>query len=440
VALFGLRQLRPGFAKSTELDRAFALGFPERLSAPPSDGGARLRAKLVAAEVRTNGDRIDRDVVLAFARRIIPFGWAGTFDDVERDVFELEALAGGEVVCDAMIAALEEISEVEWKRAGTNETPFYLLGLVMLRVEEDAAVAFRARVEALWTKRSEERSPLTAAVDLLLHGGAGARRSARRHGPTDEYIDPMFMLLVDDDPALVATVVRAERFSRWDRRFAARLAFLGGADVLPAITSRWSAIGDAAARASFARTVGEIAGADLDVASFPAPPPRTSKEIIAGKADEFGYVFLPKDAAEKLNGEEDHTELTKDADPTSLVPVATELRGTKAVLFCRTYDFTLAPLEKGDALITYGTGDDPADAIAVFDAASTRRWEKLTTLEGALVGAPANMTYEEGKEQDLVFEVPLPPGRYEVRAALMNPESSDEDELLPLLWLTRIDV
>jgi hypothetical protein len=78
--------------------------------------------------VRVADGPLGRDAALAFARRVIPFGWNDRFDEVERDVFELEMLAGAEATCDAM--------------------------------EEAPAEALRARLASLWEKRAEESSRL----------------------------------------------------------------------------------------------------------------------------------------------------------------------------------------------------------------------------------------------------------------------------------------
>jgi hypothetical protein len=120
---FGLRRLRPGFAHSEGLDRAFALGWPHLHvvgpdplgDALPSRGGRwiwsaeealdRVRPKLVSAGLAKEGSLVDHALALAFARHVVPFGLVPGF--AETDFFLLEGLVGSEVLAEAMISALE---------------------------------------------------------------------------------------------------------------------------------------------------------------------------------------------------------------------------------------------------------------------------------------------------------------------------------------------
>src|SRR5262245_30904109 len=94
----GLRKLRPGFARTPALDRAFALGWPEtyfvgdaagipveaagrRWIWTREDAEARVRARLAAADLRAGEGALGRETALRFARHVIPFGWSGTLDD-----------------------------------------------------------------------------------------------------------------------------------------------------------------------------------------------------------------------------------------------------------------------------------------------------------------------------------------------------------------------
>jgi hypothetical protein len=332
----------------------------------------------------------------------------------------------------------------------------------LLRSEEDVALALRDRLAALYARRCDEQGPLTAAVDLVLHGAAGARRSALHHGaPRDEDIDPFYALLADDDPAFVATIARSQ-YTRYERRFGARLAFLGGDEVVRIVADAWYASGDARAHTYFVATVGTLAsdaliepmreGAFLSHAradcvawleargvALPAPPdaPEVPDEVSAtiGEADEFGFVFLPEESAAQLTGEDDHTKLTVDLDPTNLEPVACEAYGAKGFIFCRTDAFAFAAIP-GGALVTYGVSDE--EVPGVLADAPSRRWLPLTTIEGRFVALPAMRTLAEAREENLAFTVPLPAGRYVIRSAARNPASYDDDELAPLLWLKRV--
>jgi hypothetical protein len=278
---WGLRALRPGFAETPALDLAFALGWPELRyvgEAPPADlpagvlrqawtaaeAQAELRAALAPLEILKPADAIAPRHALALGRRVIPFGWPGTYEAVSSAVFLLEAIVGAGALAEGLVAALEEISANEWRRASPGATsPFYAMGLVLLRVEDGAAAGLRGRLAALWGKRKDDAGALTAAVDLVLHGAEGARRSGKRYGRGDADIDPASALLVDDDPALLTTIARADRFARYDRRHAARLAFLGDAATREAVARRWYAVGKKADQAFFLASVGAIAGDEM---------------------------------------------------------------------------------------------------------------------------------------------------------------------------------
>jgi hypothetical protein len=474
----GLRKFRAGFTRTPALDRAFALGWPvlcvigEANGVPEAaegrrwvwtkaDAEARVRAKLVAANVRLGEGPLDREVALGFARQVIPFGWKATLEDTATDLFLLEGLVGPGVLADAMIAALEEISPNEWKRADRGAVvPYYLLGFVLLRTEATVALALRDRLADLYARRHDEQGPLTAGLDLVLHGAAGARRSALHHGPRDEDIDPFYALLADDEPAFVETIARGQ-YTRFERRHGARLAFLGGDQTARIVADQWYASGDARAHSYFVATVRTLASdallepmragvrlshapaecaAWLDargVAALPPPPapvvPDETSATIA-EADEFGFVFLPEESAAQLTGEDDHPRLTAELDPTNLEPRACEAYGAAGVIFCRTDAFAFAAIP-GGALITWGVSDE--EVAEVLANAPARRWLPLTTLDGRFVALPASRTLAEARAEGLAFTVPLPPGRYVVRSAARNPANSDDDELPPVLWLCR---
>ncbi len=463
MGALGLRDLRKGFATTEALDRAFALGWPEvrrvgdaagipteiaglRFVWTDEDARVRLRASFERARLPIEDATFGARTALAFARHVIHSGWAGTFDDLETDVFLLEALAGPPVLAHAMTSALEEISPNEWRRSDrASYLPFYLLGFVLLRTEEEAALEIRARLEKLYEKRRDDGGPLVAAIDLVLHRAEGARRSACRRSERaggDAELDPSMVLLVSD-PELIAAVVSAERFAKHDRRFAARLAFLGGDRVLEAVAQRWSSVGDAKSRAFFVETAGRIGAVAASIAAqeeaaAAVPAPRAAREgtRVSFEVDEFGYVLLPEESAVLLRGDDDHTLLTVDLDPISLEPAFATSHGRGAVVFCRTYDASYAETDDG-LLFTYAVDGDQADGV--FLGAAARRFTKLGELDVTtkLVGLPASISHSEASEDERIVTLPAPPGRYIVWTASQKPDDDDGDEPPPLLWFQR---
>lgn len=408
----GLSDLRPGFAVSPVMDRAFALGWPEMYAIgdgggiPIEAGGRRWVWTREDAEAR-----VPEHDPLKVAREALIRG-------VATDVLLLECIAGSEALAGAMITALEEISANEWRRADRAAIPvFDLLPIVLLRVEENAARALVERFESIMAKRADVSSPL---------GGLTL--------------------------AFSVTEAQTERFAQYDRKNAARLAFLGARGVF----DRWYLVGNPLAQSYFLATAGQIAGAEVErailegahvslvpdeVAAWLAarkltlpptpasPKPADLDSVVCGEADEFGFVFLPEAAAAQLTGEDDHAQLTANVDPTSLEPTAVEAHGAKGFLFCRTYDVARCEIEDG-ALVAYGS--DEVEMRDAFANAADRRWVALTTIEGPLVGLPASSTLADATP----FPLPLAPGKYAVATAVQS--NADGEELVPLLWLRKI--
>lgn len=150
----------------------------------------------------------------------------------------LEALVGPDVVADALVAAVEQAAENHWAERDQDRAGMVKqLGFILLRVRPDRCSALRARLEAVFAHRAggelTKRTPsdnalLIRALDLVLHGKAGAERSAR---PVGRAIDPPDVLHVHDDPAFVRAAVEKQDTS-WIGRPDPRHVFLGGEAVL----------------------------------------------------------------------------------------------------------------------------------------------------------------------------------------------------------------
>jgi hypothetical protein len=156
--------------------------------------------------------------------------------------FLLEAMFGPELVAEAITATLETRNPMPRFAAYS----VFVLGFVLLRVPADLGHSLRARLEAVFARlcptrepgprdREETHSPMRS-LDLVLHGGAAARRSLMSigHGAT---VDVQGLQHLVDDAAFVRQIVAQEQMPLkamfwWPD---ARLVFLGG----PAVTAHY---------------------------------------------------------------------------------------------------------------------------------------------------------------------------------------------------------
>ncbi|MCE9578569.1 MAG: hypothetical protein K8W52_35915 [Deltaproteobacteria bacterium] len=430
---YGLRFLRPGFAITEGLDRAFALGWPHLVvldddplaTALPAGPWRITRAAAIArvAPVLATADTSLEapSSALALVRHAVPFGVPRGFDDGA--LFALEALIGAENLAAAMIGGLEELSRNEWRRAHVSAFAFFLpLGFVLERVDDAPAESLRARLTAIHAAKADAGGPITPALDLVLHDRAGARSAGLA--------------------------------------WAARRAFLRDPATLAAVAERWYAIGSADEQAFFLATVGAIAGDGL-VASVreavrssrikaaaaawlaarglpPEPPPpvpgapRAATLAICRAELEFGCALLAEDAAADLRGDEDdHTALSAGADPTVFDATGAAIRGSAAVFFCLADALAIIATDDG-ALIAYGAACSDEDLRAAL-AATDADWLPVATLAlptGRLVALSATSTLADARAAGETLELALPPGTYDVRQA-----RRDDDDALPRLWL-----
>lgn len=482
-----LAHCRHGFTRSPELDKAFALGWPEirwvtaasekeiaasihgQLRLVYSRPTAYLRIKQLFdnASIRISAENqlalnIDRSEALQWFRHVIAFGVNGSFDEVQTDLYLLEALVGSDIVADVMISAIEELSRNEWQRVHRSMLQFYyLLGFIVLRLSSDQYTLKTARLQTLFEKRKLDEGVLYSAVDLILNGGQAVRRSAPRWGTKESDIDPMYALLAFNDHELINAIVTGERIRRYDRRFAARLAFLGDQHTLSAIAQHWYEVGNQVSQLFFLGTAGqitnpemiaptqeavrlskitEVAKAWLDDNNIMYQPleKSTSLSFLDGPldwapADEFGYVLLSEQAATKLIGEDDHSRLTEESDPNSAQAHVVEIYSEQAIVVCLADKVTAQPIEDGAIIALSGSSEQP-NLSEIIERAETEAWRPcgiLTLKQPGLVGQSASLTYAQAKDDRI--SLALPTGKYELRQWI------DEDICLPtLLWLRKI--
>ena len=273
-AASGARFVRPGFALSPEADLAFALGFPH-LEYIVDDHPDDTRAEMIAYERRSYRLGWPRNVAIRWCRITASKGFKRTpqgaseldpagkkaikngaplsgeevmlslkaifsdttsYEDLRELVRLFEAFVGPELVATSIVDALEKSGNNVWNHQDHDRAQvMHHLGFVLLRLPPAITDKLRGRLETVFDRRVKalpskelgprkgERGSLLRALDLVLHGRAGAERSGERN---EDAIEPGDLLHITDDPTFVREA--ACRVVSPD----ARLMFLGGEPVL----------------------------------------------------------------------------------------------------------------------------------------------------------------------------------------------------------------
>lgn len=285
-AASGARYVKPGFAVTSEMDLAFALGYPHLIylvdSHPADDdplgaGLAFIDEQGISARVwpREIASRAARSFVFLPDRdddRREAFSHGGPVTEEEaRDIIErwldcnhgdlllllLEALVGPDIVCEAAITTMEGYGEEQWTSVDLTKAP-YELGFLVMRLPSASSESARARLEVLLenVRRAGWQSKAARYLDCALHGIEGVERSAYR--PDGKYISPTFLTHVVDHPAWVAKAVLAGGPPDESIYPDPRLSFLGGDEVLEAECSWWNKYTRPGSHAIFVERFGHI--------------------------------------------------------------------------------------------------------------------------------------------------------------------------------------
>ena len=254
----GAQYVKHGFARTAELDLAFALGHGGGGIAP-----IRLLPDLdPSKKPKWSSSALPRNVLLAHLRDEPVTMDPTPIDDAEaahlasKHVNEiglpwmflgLEAFAGPSRVLEGMLDGIEAAKTGHWDNGGWGSLCGPLKGM-MLRVPEAEAKAARARLEAVFRKWSRTHGALT--FDVLLHGKAGIARSGYKYiakyksygrdpGSTEAPASSWELTLLDNEPEFIAQQHEAlwaafswKPQSRMLTPASARLMFLGGNAVL----------------------------------------------------------------------------------------------------------------------------------------------------------------------------------------------------------------
>ena len=252
----GAKFVRPGRARTPELDLAFALGHagggiaPMRLL-PDLDPSKKPRWSDVSS--------FPRNVVVEYVRSqprtMVPTPidereaarlTRGLVDNISLPwmFLGLEAIAGPSCVLAAMLDGIEAAKTSHWNNGGWGALCGPLKGM-MLRVPEREASGARDRLAAAWKKWRHLHGAST--FDVLLHGREGIARSGYKYiakqksygrapGSTDAPATVWELTLLDDDEAAFIAQQYEALWTAFNWRpraqmmshASARLLFLGG--------------------------------------------------------------------------------------------------------------------------------------------------------------------------------------------------------------------
>ncbi len=186
----------------------------------------------------------------------------------------IEAIHGPEVVVEGVLDGIEKWPVEKWATDHRAVGWLHYLGFPLLRVREDAHRRARERLTKIFERcvkkhfggtlpalaRAQEVSTNIRALDLILHGAEGARRSGSRLERSDgkARIQTFDVLFVHDDPALVRQVIADVELDDDSPFLSARHVFLGGPEVLDLFAQRWQHYG-AKEQLEFAAEIATIA-------------------------------------------------------------------------------------------------------------------------------------------------------------------------------------
>jgi hypothetical protein len=263
---------REGFCHTAEQDRLYALGYPiltmlvdgHKDDKKPADAVAKafsdyfgryqvawpreVASRFVHAATAFDGDAWGEDAVLKaalckepvsadVARRAITRQIENTsrcsWYTTRHIVCVTEAVAGTDIVLEALVDALEKLDPKRWPNSlGEDGTPSfyaYMTGFLLLRSTK--ANAFRKRLEAIHDAASKKKDvgegeqTIRGALDIALHGTVGTKRAL-----ANSHWQYWHWYLMADDLDLQKERLANSLKSEWNPE--PRIVYLAGADLL----------------------------------------------------------------------------------------------------------------------------------------------------------------------------------------------------------------
>ena len=297
-AAYGARNLKPGFARAPENDLLFALGWPHArylIEDHPDDRSTTPAAVEKAVFKPQVGLGVARGIAM---RRIRAFSsFANGLDGKPRPgvlralqnsdpmteaeaktfvlehlagrslgtkqleiVYLLEAVAGPDVVAEAITTAFETSADAQLLTHGADRSLWaFALGFILLRTSASVSVALRERLEARMARCSKDDVNLHSVANVLdevLHQSKASLRS--------EHTEQNLLLHWVDEPA--ESIVRELTSTRrpWCGSVYARMVFVGGEAVIDYYARQYDKVKDAAQQRAIVSELGLIASPKID--------------------------------------------------------------------------------------------------------------------------------------------------------------------------------
>ncbi len=180
---------------------------------------------------------VSADEARALARSQLTRVSSASLYEVFHALFTLEAIAGTDVILEALVDGLEALPKKRWKASDDDETPAlvaYATGFMLLRSMK--AQAFKKRLEALYEETVKATSAvgeetIRGGLDLALHGTDGAKRTLG-----SSHWQYWYYYLMVDDAAVHLTRLANNAKSDWVPE--ARIVYLAGPEMFPVYTTQ----------------------------------------------------------------------------------------------------------------------------------------------------------------------------------------------------------
>lgn len=204
-----------------------------RGSAKTTDGDwdSPAVAKAAANTAPVSDAEAEAIVAAAFERRV-----RSDINEPRHILFTLEALTSTDVVLEAVVKGLESLPKKRYSSMDDENPAYYAYLSAFLLLRSDKRAAFAKRLEAVYDATVKAKAPegehhVRGALDLALHGNAGAARAL-----ANSDWQYWFWYLHVDDPAVHIARLADNMKSDWVPE--SRILYLAGEKMLPVYTTK----------------------------------------------------------------------------------------------------------------------------------------------------------------------------------------------------------